>query len=277
MLAPVPTQKRDRKRSARARKLEEEVRRAARRQMITRVVLVAIVVLVLAAVATTLALVPSSTTPASTTTTTTTAIQAAQAHANLLAEGAGCPANPYTRVNTLHWRHPPKEVVDPHYYYYATFDTTAGTFVVQLDTKEAPVTVNSFRFLAIENYFNCTIFRTVIPGFKIQGGDPAGDGAHGLGYTIPDEYPSSAGHPTYPFETIVMANEGRPGTGSDQFFIVVGAAGENLKPDYTAFGTVVSGLNVPYIIQDYGSKSGTPRVVERILKVTISLTPPSSQ
>jgi peptidyl-prolyl cis-trans isomerase B (cyclophilin B) len=122
------------------------------------------------------------------------------------------------------------------------------------------------------------IFQRVIPGFMFQGGDPTGTGSGVLGYTIPDEFPSAPGNPTYPLYTIAMANAGA-NTGSDQFFIVTGADGETLPPDYSAFGTVVEGLNVPITIQNYGNANSKangepPRVVERMLKVTISTSGP---
>jgi cyclophilin family peptidyl-prolyl cis-trans isomerase len=285
----VPNQKRARQKAARAKKLEEHRRLQKRHQFLRRVVLIIVVAGIV--LATALAFISTAQSPKTTTTTTTTLppttttpsfsaaqITAAQTAANRLAVAAGCPANPYKRVNTLHWSTAPKMTISKTKTYYATFKTTAGTFVVDLNATEAPVTVNNFVFLAEHNFYNCVIFQRVIPGFMFQGGDPTGTGSGVLGYTIPDEFPSAPGNPTYPLYTIAMANAGA-NTGSDQFFIVTGADGETLPPDYSAFGTVVEGLNVPITIQNYGNANSKangepPRVVERMLKVTISTSGP---
>jgi cyclophilin family peptidyl-prolyl cis-trans isomerase len=288
-LAPVPNQKRARQKAARAKKLEEHRRLQKRHQVLRRVVLVIVVAGIV--LATALAFISTAQSPKTSTTTTPTtfppttttpytspaSVKADGLRANRLAVAAGCPADPYKRVNTLHWSKAPKMTIDASKTYYATFDTTAGTFVVALNATEAPVTVNNFVFLAEHNFYSCVIFQRVIPGFVVQGGDPTGTGSGVLGYTIPDEFPSSAGNPTYPLYTIAMANEGTsagPNTGSDQFFIVTGADGETLPPDYTKFGVVIDGLNVPITIQNLGTAKGTPRVIERMLKVTISTVAP---
>jgi cyclophilin family peptidyl-prolyl cis-trans isomerase len=274
-----------RQKAARARKLEEQRRMAKRRNFLNRIILTVVVVAVV--IGTALAFIstaqtPKSTTTTSSTTTTTTlpaaqvkADEAAQVRVNHEAVAAGCPASPMTVVNTLHWSKPPKRTIDPSDNYYATFDTTAGTFVVQLDPKVAPVTVNNFVFLADHRFYNCVIFQRVIPDFMFQGGDPTGTGSGTLGYTIPDEYPKKAGNPTYPLYSIAMANELSPHTGSDQFFIVTGSEGETLPPSYTLFGRIITGEKVAQTIVSYGQESGTPLVIERMLKVTISMTAPA--
>ena len=63
--------------------------------------------------------------------------------------------------------------IDTSKTYTATIKTTTGTFVVALDAKTAPKTVNNFVFLANKGYFNCGSFFRVIPGFVNQTGNPA--------------------------------------------------------------------------------------------------------
>ncbi|MDE3064497.1 MAG: peptidylprolyl isomerase [Acidobacteriota bacterium] len=156
--------------------------------------------------------------------------------------------------------------------YYAHVATTVGPFVIKLDPAAAPLAVNSFVFLADHKYFNCVIFHRVIPGFVIQGGDPAGTGAGPQpGYTFADELPK-AGSPTYPLYSVAMANRGANTNGS-QFFIVTGAQGEALAPSYSLFGQVVSGESVLKVIDAEGTAAGTPLVVQRMLSVTISSQP----
>jgi cyclophilin family peptidyl-prolyl cis-trans isomerase len=206
-----------------------------------------------------------------------TPLQRAQTAANAAAVAAGCPTKTSTRVNTLTWTTAPKMSINVHRTYEATFDTTAGTFVVKLDAAQAPITVNNFVFLADHDFYNCVIFHRAIPGFMIQGGDPTGTGEGGPGYTIADENPP-VGNPTYPDFSIAMANTGAPHSGGSQFFIVTGPDGEGLPNTYALFGRVVSGQGVVMTIQGYGNPSQTangvpPLVIERMLKVTISSTP----
>ena len=66
----------------------------------------------------------------------------------------------------------------------ATFDTTAGTFKIELFEDKAPVTTKNFIDLVEKGFYNGTIFHRVIDGFMIQGGDPQGTGRGGPGYTI---------------------------------------------------------------------------------------------
>ena len=67
--------------------------------------------------------------------------------------------------------------------YTATFKMAkGGEFVVQLYPDKAPITVNSFVFLARDGYFNGVTFHRVLEGFMAQGGDPTGTGGGGPGY-----------------------------------------------------------------------------------------------
>ena len=130
-------------------------------------------------------------------------------------------------------------VIDPSRGYTATITTEKGDIVVQLDPKTAPVTVNSFVFLACSGFYDGVTFHRVIPGFVAQGGDPTGTGTGGPGYTIPDEFSS------VPFDrgTVAMAKTSAPNSGGSQFFIDF-APQPNLTGNYTAFGKVTAGLDV---------------------------------
>ena len=66
----------------------------------------------------------------------------------------------------------PVSAIDVNKSYTATMVTTKGTIEFALDAKKAPITVNSFVFLANEKYFDCIGFHRVVPGFVLQGGDP---------------------------------------------------------------------------------------------------------
>ncbi len=116
---------------------------------------------------------------------------------------------------------------------------TGGEFVIQLYPDKAPITVNSFVFLACKGYFNGVTFHRVLEGFMAQGGDPTGTGGGGPGY----EFVNEDSDLTFDKEGVVaMANAGRDTNGS-QFFITFGPQ-EFLNGGYTIFGQVVSGMDV---------------------------------
>ena len=196
-----------------------------------------------------------------------------QAAANAAAVAAGCPKNPATALHKPTWSTAPATIIDTAKTYSATVKTDVGTFVIALDAKDAPQTVNSFVFLAQHHFFDCVIFHRVIPGFVDQTGDPTGTGSGGPGYTIPDELPAKAANPAdqYPLGSVAMANTGQPHSGGSQWFIVVGAEGESLANSYSLFGHVTSGMSVVEKINAQGSTSGVPPdVTHRMLKVTIT-------
>ncbi|MDA8381303.1 MAG: peptidylprolyl isomerase [Actinomycetota bacterium] len=161
--------------------------------------------------------------------------------------------------------------IDTSKTYTATVTTTAGTFTINLLAGQAPQTVNSFVFLANQNFFHCVIFHRVIPSFMDQTGDPTGTGTGGPGYTFNNENTPKA----YATGDVAMANSGLNTNGS-QFFVVVPGGATQLNSDlaagdkYTLFGTVTSGMNVVETINADGSASGTPNIVQRILTVKIS-------
>lgn len=130
--------------------------------------------------------------------------------------------------------------IDTGKQYFATVKMAAGgEFVVQLYPDKAPVTVNSFVFLACKGYFNGVTFHRVLEGFMAQGGDPSGTGMGGPGY----EFVNEDSDLTFDKEGVVaMANAGRDTNGS-QFFITFGPQGY-LDGGYTIFGQVVQGMDV---------------------------------
>ena len=159
----------------------------------------------------------------------------------------------------------PPMVIDPQRTYSATMVTSKGTLEILLDALAAPVTVNSFVFLARWHYFDGIVFHRVIPGFVLQGGDPTGTGTGGPGYRFEDELPKPG---RYELGSLAMANSG-PNTNGSQFFVISGPDGVRLPPLYSLFGKVVKGLDVVAAINDIGSPSGAPRERVVIESVTI--------
>lgn len=134
----------------------------------------------------------------------------------------------------------PAMAIDTAKQYFATAKmANGGEFVIQLYPDKAPITVNSFVFLACKGFFNGLTFHRVIEGFMAQGGDPTGTGAGGPGY----EFVNEANDLTFDKAGVVaMANSG-PNTNGSQFFIMFGPYGLS-ENDYTIFGQVVSGMDV---------------------------------
>ena len=113
----------------------------------------------------------------------------------------------------------------------ATMKTTEGDIVVELFDEDAPKTVENFRKLAGDGFYDGTIFHRVIKDFMIQGGDPTGTGTGGPGYTFEDEFNDHK----IVRGALAMANAG-PNTNGSQFFMVYGDG--QLPPNYTAFGSI---------------------------------------
>ncbi len=132
----------------------------------------------------------------------------------------------------------PQPDISPEASVTATVSTSCGEFVIELDPKSSPETVQSFVFLARKDFYAGTVFHRILADFVVQGGDPDATGRGGPGYSIPDEYPPS----DFEFESgvVAMANRGRGTTGS-QFFVVVGQNASSLTPNYNILGRVISG------------------------------------
>ena len=97
----------------------------------------------------------------------------------------------------------------------ATLHTNHGAIEVELHDADAPKTVENFRKLAGEGFYDGVIFHRVIEDFMIQGGDPTGTGSGGPGYQFEDEPNQHA----VARGALAMANAG-PNTNGSQFFIV---------------------------------------------------------
>jgi peptidyl-prolyl cis-trans isomerase B (cyclophilin B) len=119
----------------------------------------------------------------------------------------------------------------------ATLQTNAGPITVEFFDEDAPKTVENFRKLAGEGFYDGLIFHRVIPDFMIQGGCPEGSGRGGPGYKFEDEANNGVGHER---GVLSMANAG-PNTNGSQFFITH-VATPWLDGKHTVFGKVVSGI-----------------------------------
>ena len=135
---------------------------------------------------------------------------------------------------------PPKMQIDDKKTYKATIDTSKGKIVVELFPKEAPITVNSFVFLAREGFYDGLTFHRV-EDWVIQGGDPDGNGSGGPGYQIKNEAQNNT-HKHHP-GTLAMARTSDPDSAGSQFYFTKKDA-EYLDGSYTIFGQATEGLDV---------------------------------
>jgi peptidyl-prolyl cis-trans isomerase B (cyclophilin B) len=128
----------------------------------------------------------------------------------------------------------------------AVIETRFGNLELKFFPDVAPNHVKNFIDLAKKGFYDGTLFHRVIPGFMIQGGDPntknpdrSKHGTGGPGYTVKAEFnekPHKRG-------TLSMARAADPNSAGSQFFICVAPA-SFLDKQYTAFGEVVSGMDV---------------------------------
>ena len=145
----------------------------------------------------------------------------------------------------------------------ATLHTNHGAIELELFDEDAPKTVENFRKLASEGFYDDLIFHRVIPDFMIQGGCPEGTGTGGPGYTFEDEFNDHK----VERGALAMANAG-PNTNGSQFFIVTVDEAPWLNGKHTVFGRVVSGMETVDAIEGTetgpGDRPVEPQVIERI-------------
>src|SRR4051794_10104670 len=132
----------------------------------------------------------------------------------------------------------------------ATLHTNQGAIELELFEGEEPKTVENFRKLAEDGFYDGVIFHRIIPDFMIQGGDPTGTGSGGPGYSFEDEFND---HPVVR-GALAMANAG-PNTNGSQFFIVTADACPWLDGKHTVFGQVTNGMDVVDAISAVGAEA----------------------
>ena len=145
----------------------------------------------------------------------------------------------------------------------AVLHTSMGDITILFYYKDAPNTVENFRKLSHQGFYNGLTFHRVIADFMIQGGDPNGDGTGGPGYEFADEINS---HKIVK-GTVAMANSG-PNTNGSQFFIVTEQDQPQLDGVHTAFGEVESGMDIVVKIAavpvDENDKPITPVIISSV-------------
>jgi len=127
----------------------------------------------------------------------------------------------------------------------AVISTTEGDMIVKFWPDVAPKTVENFKKLAKDGFYDGTAFHRIVKGFMIQGGDPLSKtddgmvGTGGPGYKIKAEFnekPHVRG-------VLSMARSQHPDSAGSQFFVCLADA-RFLDRQYTAFGEVIKGDDV---------------------------------
>ncbi len=149
----------------------------------------------------------------------------------------------------------------------ANMNTSLGTIAIEFFDDDAPKTVQNFRALAADGFYDGVTFHRVIPDFMIQGGDPEGTGTGGPGYTFEDEFNQ---HKVVR-GALAMANAG-PNTNGSQFFIVTADAAPWLDGKHTVFGRVSAGMDAVDAIESTPT-GAADRPVEPVTIDSIELDP----
>ncbi|MEA2309539.1 MAG: peptidyl-prolyl cis-trans isomerase [Thermoleophilaceae bacterium] len=145
----------------------------------------------------------------------------------------------------------------------ATMHTNHGPIELELFDADAPKTVENFRKLSTDGFYDGLVFHRVIKDFMIQGGCPQGTGTGGPGYTFEDEFNDHK----IVRGALAMANAG-PNTNGSQFFIVTTDAAPWLDGKHTVFGQVTSGMDAVDKIEagptGPGDRPSEDAVIERV-------------
>ena len=157
---------------------------------------------------------------------------------------------------------------------HATIETDKGPIELEFFPNDAPRAVENFRLLAEHHYYDGLIFHRIIPGFMIQGGDPAGDGTGGesaWGGRFPDEIDRNSAlyRGGYQRGLVAMANGG-PNTNGSQFFIM--HQNYPLDPNYVIFAHVTSGMHVVDILANLPTAAQDRPLTPPVIK-TVTIRP----
>ncbi len=160
----------------------------------------------------------------------------------------------------------------------ATIEFESGEKItLELYPEKAPNTVNNFISLANSGFYDGIIFHRIIEGFMIQGGDPAGLGTGGPGYTIKGEFALNGFKQNdikHERGVISMARAYAPNSAGSQFFIMHANA-SHLDGQYAAFGKVTEGMEVvdklASLATDYNDRPKNPPVMKKVTVETFGV------
>jgi len=205
----------------------------------------------------------STTTTAQSVDTTAAASTTAPSTSAVTAPEGECPAEDGSSPTQTQFAAPQPNCIDPSEKYVAAFSTTLGDFDVLIDPELDEVTANNFISLARFHAYDGSTFHRVISEFMVQGGDVAGlDGVGGPGYSFTGGSPEAG---QYREGSIAMANSAGPSTNGSQFFIVTGAAGVGLQPNFSLFGQVIDNIDVALEMQNVDTDERDKPLVDVVI------------
>ncbi len=142
-----------------------------------------------------------------------------------------------------------------------------GITKIELDETAAPITVENFKQLVADGFYDGLIFHRVISGFMIQGGDPTGTGCGGSQNNIKGEFRmNGVNNPISHLRGVIsMARSGHPDSASSQFFICHEDA-KFLDGQYAAFGKVFEGMDVVDRIANTATNSNDRPLTNQVIK-----------
>src|SRR5438477_2518796 len=165
----------------------------------------------------------------------------------------------------------------------AVIKTSEGDMVVQFWTDAAPNTVENFKKLARQGFYDGTIFHRIVKGFMIQGGDPnskdpAKENSYGQGdpgYKIKAQFNDHS----HERGVISMARGPDPDSAGPQFFICL-APVRRLDGQYTTFGKLIKGADVLEKIGEIpvtrNSAGETSKPTKRVVIESVKIVPADS-
>jgi len=129
----------------------------------------------------------------------------------------------------------PEQVLEDGKDYTIVMQTSKGALRIRLDPAAGGPIPNSIAFLVQEGFYDGLTFHRVVPDFVLQGGDPAGDGSGGPGYSVVGPVPDDG---AYEIGDVAMAKTAAeaPGTAGSQFFVISGPQGTSLPREYGILG-----------------------------------------
>ena len=146
----------------------------------------------------------------------------------------------------------------------------------ELYPETAPNTVNNFISLVRKGFYDGLGFHRIISGFMIQGGDPAGNGTGGPGYSIRGEFSGNGFRNDLSHEpgVLSMARASDPDSAGSQFFIMHKSA-DYLDGQYAAFGKIIEGMDVVNKIAevptDWSDRPTEPQVIKSMTVDTLGV------
>ena len=152
----------------------------------------------------------------------------------------------------------------------------------ELYPETAPNTVNNFISLVRKGFYDGLGFHRIISGFMIQGGDPAGNGTGGPGYSIRGEFSGNGFRNDLSHEpgVLSMARAMDPDSAGSQFFIMHKSA-DYLDGQYAAFGRIIEGMDIVNKIAevptDWSDRPTEPQVIKSMTVDTLGVDYPEPE